>query len=244
MRTVSGFWVVLALGALGCGGSGDVNIGNDGPEPTGTLGESLSDYEGSWEGYIEGYSFPDGSDLVRLTLDEEGNGTLVLGNDTDPLPAPDPDAAPPGWDNGMMAIAPTMLLGHPFEVDSATLQSKRIKLATSEPEAYQEWCALQTPVLDEVNTEEPTYWCVRNVGYISMNGEMCFEQDTNEPVPCGKLLCQQLCACTSTACSWIGGTSAPSLDAALDSTGESLVGTLVSNLPGTSGSVTVRLERQ
>jgi hypothetical protein len=244
MRTVSGFWVVLAMGALACGGGGDVNIGDDGREPTGSLGESLSDYGGTWEGYIEGYTFPDGSDLVRLTLDEEGNGTLILGNDADPLPAPDPDAAPPGWDQGAMTIAPAMLLGYPFEVSSATLQSKRIKLATSEPEPYQEWCSLQTPVLDEFYTGDPTYRCVRSVGYTSTDGVTCHEQDTNEAVPCAKLVCQEMCTCTSTACSWTGRTYGPSLDAALDAAGESLVGTLVSTLPGASGSVTVRLERQ
>jgi hypothetical protein len=244
MRTVSGIWVLFAMSALGCGGGGDVNIGDDGREPTGSLGESLSDYGGSWEGYIEGYMFPDGSDRVRLNLDTQGNGTLVMGNDADPLPAPDPDAGPPGWDNGSMTISPVMLLGYPFEVASATLQSKRIKLATSEPTQYQEWCSLQTPVLDEFNTEEPSYSCVRNVGYTSLEGETCHAQDTNEPVPCAKLLCQQMCSCTATACSWIGPRSAPGLDAALGSDGETLVGTLVTNLPGASGSVTVRLERQ
>jgi hypothetical protein len=244
MRTVSGFLVVFAMSALACGGGGDVNIGDDGREPTTTLGESLSDYGGTWEGYVEGHTLPDGTDRVRLNLDTQGNGTLVLGNDTDPLPAPDPDAAPPGWPDGSIYTAPAVLLGYPFQVASATLQSKRIKLATSEPDPFQEWCSLQTPVIDEFSGGDPSYSCVRNVGYSSGDGVTCHERDTNETVACAKLVCQQMCTCTATACSWTGVSYAPSLDAALDADGDALVGTLVTALPGTSGSVTVRLERQ
>jgi hypothetical protein len=243
MRRLTGLWVLSAISTLACGGGGDVNIGDGDGEPTQSLGASLVDYGGSWEGYVEGHTFPDGTDRVRLTLDAEGNGTLMLGNDTDPLPAPDPDAAPPGWGDAT-TIPHSILVGYPFEIASATLESKRIKLATHEPEPYQEWCNLQTPVLDETNPSVPNYLCARNVGYISTDGDVtCRWVDTNESVPCAKLACYEMCSCTATLCSW-RGRYAPSLDAALDAGGEALVGTLVASLPSTDDSVTVRLERQ
>jgi hypothetical protein len=52
------------------------------------------------------------------------------------------------------------------------------------------------------------------------------------------------CVCTETLCTWNGRSYALSFDAALGDGGETLVGTLVATLPGTAGSVTVRLERQ
>ena len=85
MKTFTPF-VLVAFGLFGgaCSNS-DPAGGEDDPEKTGA---TLGDYAASWEGHVEAYTFPSGSDRVRLTLDSSGNGTLVLGEDWVPWPAP------------------------------------------------------------------------------------------------------------------------------------------------------------
>jgi hypothetical protein len=70
-KTVLMLLVVLAFGACS---NNKADIG-DGTAIS-KLGENLSDYEGTWEGYAEAYTFSDKSDKVMLMLDTNGeNGT-------------------------------------------------------------------------------------------------------------------------------------------------------------------------
>jgi hypothetical protein len=59
----------------GCSSSHKVDIG-EGHEPTAVSGESLSDYAGVWDGYAEAFTWDDGTDHIRITLDSAGTGTL------------------------------------------------------------------------------------------------------------------------------------------------------------------------
>ncbi|HWA78588.1 MAG TPA: hypothetical protein VG937_39905 [Polyangiaceae bacterium] len=240
MKTImTGIWVLLAAGTCSCSSGGNVDIGDD---HSASLGASLTDYAGSWEGYAEAYTFVDGTDRVRLNLDSVGSGSLELGNDAPALPAPDPESGPPGWPlMGNTPISPGLLVGYAFAISGGTIESKRIKLTTQTPAEYQQWCGLQTPVLDSSNSAGPAYWCVGGSGYHS-DGTNCYlisnSGGPDVQQPCAKLSCIQLCSCTATSCTF--NESRPlDLDAALESDGDKLVGTLVLN----GERVTVRLEK-
>lgn len=236
--TAMGIWGLVAAGVFGCSSKGDVDIGDD---RSVSLGASLSDYAGTWEGYVEAYTFFDETDRVRLTLDSMGNGTLELGNDLPALPAPDPESAPPGWPlMGNSSVDPGLLIGYPFAVTGATIESTRIKLTTQTPAEYEQWCALQTPALDPSDPEGLTYACLPGNGMHS-DGTTCWLLPASEPeieVPCAKIKCLEACSCTATSCTFSNHNQID-LDAALEFDGNRLVGTLV--LRGLR--VTVRLEK-
>lgn len=234
-----GIFGLATIGAFGCASDGDVDIGDD---HGARLGTNLSDYAGSWDGYVEAFSFPDGSDRIRINLDSQGRGGIELGNDAPALPAPDPEQAPPGFRyDGTHWVGPTILTGYPFSVTGATIEGKRIKFATQTPIEYQQWCGLQSPTegLDST-AEAPIYRCVPSSRGISEDHDSChlfFDEGPDVAISCGKVQCVFLCTCTASTCTW---NDAPyTLDAALEDDGEKLVGTLV----GGTGRVTVRLER-
>jgi hypothetical protein len=79
----------MGLGVLGtgCGSDDSVNMGD------GEIGydkSSLASYAATWEGYVEAYTFPSGSDKVRVVLDRDGNGHLEVGEGNMAPPATDP----------------------------------------------------------------------------------------------------------------------------------------------------------
>lgn len=233
--TAMGIGGLLAAAVFGCSSKSDVDIGDD---RSASLGASLSDYAGTWEGYAEAYTFLDDTDRVRLTLDSTGNGTLELGNDRPGLPAPDPDSAPPGWQlMGNSSVDPGLLIGYPFTVTGATIESTRIKLTTQTPAEYEQWCALQTPALDPSDPQGLRYACLPGNGMHS-DGTTCWLIPTETEVPCAKIKCLEACACTATTCTF-RNYNPLDLDAALELDGNRLVGTLV--VLGLR--VTVRLEK-
>jgi hypothetical protein len=229
LKTVTiGACLLVVIGASGCSSQDDVDIGGD---RTASLGASLSDYAGSWEGYVEALTFPDGTDRVRLNLDSAGQGTLTLGNDAPPLPAPDADEPPPGLTlMGTMLVGSAVLTGYPYTVSDATIHTKRIQLATLSPVEYEQWCELQTPVLYE-HSDQPEYHCIPGAGYRKEppDGSKCyifFDDGSEVEAPCGKLECVSQCACSATGCSATGG-PVFHLDVAFENGGENLVGTMV-----------------
>lgn len=233
-----------ALGAAACSTGGPVDIGDD-------VGLQLSDYTAIWDGYAEAHTFDDGSDRVRMTLDANGRGSVRLGDRPLYRPPTDPDV---GWPVGqpLMLGQPLVIAGIEYPVIDARVENRRIRLGFDERAPYQPWCAMQTPVLDEVNTDVPTYNCLPNWQSWHDIGTDCglINPDTRErtAVDCGKFhLCAlgfgNVCLCTASGCS--AAPADPSnpgdvFDGALDPGGTELVGTLVSS--GTP--MTVRLTRQ
>src|SRR5207253_2653727 len=123
--------------SLGCSDE-MVNIGD-----THTIGSQLSDYAALWDGYAQAYTFGDGSDRVRLTIDMNGQGTLRAG-DSAPLPAAtDPDV---GYPPGNMGMFSTSGMGPPnpgflYPLHAAEIQSDRIQLGIDFSDIYAGWCA-------------------------------------------------------------------------------------------------------
>lgn len=136
---------VLIAATFGCAGGKPVDIGENNPAKT---GERLSDYAASWDGFVEAYNFASGSDRVRVTLDESGNGTLELGEDVDyGTPQAGVAYAPPATLSPGPPVR-TLREGYPYTVLAASVEASRLELAVDGFELYGDWCALQTPSLE------------------------------------------------------------------------------------------------
>jgi hypothetical protein len=228
--------VVGALLALtGCA-TKTVDVGDETPVLTGA---SLSDYQGSWEGYVEAFEWPDSSDKIRVMLDAEGNGVLEVGEPlSGPPPEVDPDSGPPNFPNNgypFGGATQALMPGFSFPIAGAVVQSSRIRFGTILGEPYREWCELQTPYLDELNTDEgPRYGCLPNTGYESTGdgNNICFSTEDPEhtmPFDCNKLACQHTCACDAEGCTLANNVAQMVFDAELEAEGEELDGSLVHN---------------
>ena len=240
-RTVT----LLGLLLVACGHSTPVNIGD-----VATLGAQLSDYQGSWDGYVEAYQFYDGSDRVHLTIDDNGNGALEVG-DSPALPPPVADKGyPPSDFYGNSSISAVgdpssnpfmdqLAPGFDYPIVDARVEQQRIRFATTTIEVFRDWCPLLTPILDPVNSSQTQelYECVLNP---DMSGSQCFSATVE--VDCGLFRCIGGCSCSASGCELDAADQNVSFDAALEAQGNELVGTL---LIGTGGDrLTVRLTRQ
>ncbi len=261
-RFIPALLVGLLAPALGCSDGGNVNIGD-----TQNLGGKLSDYAATWDGYAEAYTFQSsGSDRVRLVLDGNGAGTLRVGDNTLLAPPTDPNVGyPPDLTSGISLTGVYIGLRDDFlyPAHAAQVQTDRIQVGINPMDLEAAWCALQTPVenidttttgkgSDAITTTTTSYGCLPNSASESSDANGCAltgSDGQTTPVDCGKLaLCEfvMACQCTATSC----GIQAPAdatpdeypyeLDAALDTTGKNLTGTL--NLSGTR--ITVHLTRQ
>jgi hypothetical protein len=185
---------------------------------------------------------------VRITLDEQGNGWLQIGEGA-PLPAPtDPNV---GWPASLVGSDLSSVgLGSPeaflegvrYPITGARVAEERIRIAVNPYDAFKTWCELQTPVLR--SDEWPTRYGCTSTGYEVENGQ-CFLNTYGDPIPidCAKaILCSHpVCECNATSCtSGVGPTI--NIDAALDDDGQGLVGSIL--LPAeVNGARVIRLGR-
>lgn len=236
-------WVgaALVLAGLGSGcGAEVVDIGDN--EPPAVLGASLSDYEGTWVGYAELAAWSDGSDTVRLILDENGNGVIELG-EAEPLPTPVAgESYPPGVgeENPMLGFLEPVwgvLSGFSYPIEGAVVESKRIRMESATMALYEDWCGLIEPV--EVVGEPSTYNCVGFTGYGSSEDGCFTGPQSDQPVDCDILACIQVCTCDEASCGASPGADIR-LDAALEMDGEELEGSF--EVP--QGRYFVRMTRQ
>lgn len=243
-------WIIAAVVLIGlpaCSSEGDVNLGEDNPA---TLGEKLEDYSGRWQGYAEAYEFSSGSDRMVLRIDEDGDGYATFGDGTAPPPATNPDVGYPAGlspDDLISAFQLQFRGGVQYPLHDVLVEDRRIRLRVSSMNLWDDWCELQTPVLVvDSNATEPQYGVLPVNGFSRGEGGcFIFDDTAAEPVQvdCGKAVLHftHVCACTASACraNDDAETGAVELDAALESLGEELVGTLT-----IAGRVTVRLSRQ
>lgn len=233
-------FVAAPLILTACGSDGNQSLGTENPADM-TL--SLEDFAASWDGYLEAYDLPFGSDRIRIVLDEQGEGTVLFG-DGDVLPPPsDPDTAypPPGERGPEDPSANTVFAvfeQFAYPVYGARLEAARLRLELHTSDARAAWCALQTPFHREFNDD---YACLPT-NEVGKDPDGCLYIGPNDepiPVSCAKVHCMYVCECIETSCSAAGG-DVIKLDGALDDAGNALEGTLVMN--GTPH--TVRLVQQ
>jgi hypothetical protein len=248
----SGLLLVVLAGTSACSSAGS-SSGSGSGEPVniveGRIGERLEDYAAEWEGYAEANSFADGSDKVRITLDASGDGTLEIGDSAPMPPATNPNVGYPLKSRPEVDIVIQLLFpGVSYPISAATVESARIRFWINPWDVERDWCALQTsfPVTGSVHS----HLCVSaSTGQRSFSTSTCYlnEGDSLVPVDCDKrnLCWSDACACDEAGCSRHEDTSGQHagytrLDAALDDTGNSLVGTLKIN----DTAMTVRLRRR
>jgi hypothetical protein len=202
---------------------------------------ALSSYAAVWEGYVEAHTFRSGSDRVRLVLNEEGQGTLTLGEGV-PRPMPT-DADDPFPDLESTEIR--VLFNHgpqegfAYEIASALIEEDRLRARTNPTNVYGEAaCALQTPTGPACLDESCPYSCVPyNAHGFTYRDGRCFVAADDTELSCKTLdLCLDACDCTSTECYARDPGDVIVLDGALDEAGTQLVGSLDTH--------TVRLTRQ
>lgn len=218
----------VAVGVVGCGSShepsdptdagpastidaGEVSPALDGallPHPdAGPMGDRAGDV---WDGYIESYTSPSGSDAVRIVFDSATGdgprtGIVVFGEGVPPPPPTDPDVGyPPGVEHGIGGDVAGPWEGFEYPIAEASVSGARVRVAVDLGGFYTAWCGLQTPVAQDESGEQ--YGCLPNTGGGS-SAEGCWYNDpiTTEPVfvDCGKLfLCSQyqVCDCNAARC--------------------------------------------
>jgi hypothetical protein len=205
--------LIAATFGLGCNATSDpVDLGDN---QTAVTGAALSDYAGEWEGYVEAFEFADGSDAIRLSLDAQGSGHILVGDSVVlPPPGPDESFSPYAW--GGNAMTGYLLPGFDYSVNGAIVEDRRLRLAAASSEIYLEWCTLQTPVREPdpndptlpsfVPPDEPRYLCVPDYplppANLGPNGDTCSVEgpDGTVTADCGKWACLKVCGCNETEC--------------------------------------------
>ena len=149
--------VVISATQLACSSSGNVPIGE---QQNTQLKTGLDAYAASWDGYIEAYTFSDGTDRVRIAVSSDGTGTIRFGDDALFPPATDPNAKyPPDFpqvDYGsvldcqmgagrMPPQTPTVWTGFEFSLANLRLETERLRASAWSLEVFAGWCRLQTP---------------------------------------------------------------------------------------------------
>jgi hypothetical protein len=180
---------------------------DDGPHPSLT---------GVWIGYVEGTSFPSGSDAIRLVINADDcspTGTMTLG-EGDPLPpVTDPDVGyPDGF--GLEFPGSRWYEGTAYTATGIDISDLRLQLDVNFGEVWNDWCELQEPI----ERYDGYYSCV-DANAWSFDGEVCLIQTPEGDIPhdCGHLaLCAYgACSCDESGCEGAPGGGA-SLDVAID----------------------------
>jgi hypothetical protein len=217
---VFAFAAGLALALAGCQGT-TADLGGV-PKDAGVtaLDASSNPLSGTYTGYIESFKFPDGSDVVTMTLAfaDSGavTGTVYFGTGAPLAPPTNPNLGyPPGYDTiGVSAFPP--LEGFDFAVLDGTYASPRLTLTIQPSEIWKQWCEIQTTIYPIYNGQADGgcgsmlgYGCLPNAGTMGMTQggvTTCQWISCDEPattVDCAKMaLCVNggTCTCIATAC--------------------------------------------
>ena len=158
----------------------------------------------TWTGYIDGYQFPSGSNMIRLALGiGQITGMVVLGDGPALPPATDPNVGyPPDYH---LANGVYWAEGFAYSIVYGKAAPWQLQFAIQNNELWSDWCAEQTPVAGS-STCLPN-WPGDHI--IGTNGspDQCYQQDPangrKTVVDCGKYdLCitYPVCACSAPAC--------------------------------------------
>lgn len=219
-----------------CGGQSELDVGDESEQ----LGQSLTDYASTWDGYAEAIAFhTDGTDRVRVTLHENGSGTIRFGEEALIAPATDPNGPYPPARTSSERADRGVQTGFEYPID-AQVTSGRLQFSFGVGVFWESWCALQQP-------EPISGWqCSRGGGRHEtdpVTGEP-FECSVSTPggdVPIDCDVYEQCahCLCDEESCGATDRYGTRSFDAALSDGGDSLEGTLILD-----DRITVRLTRQ
>lgn len=253
MKTASFVFLgTVALTMAACG-EGEKGSGQ-------TTGYSLVDYVARWDGYAEAFTFPDGSDRVRLVLNPNGQGTLQVGDAALAPAVTDPALGPPSvWNVDHSYQYAWLNAGVLYPLYAPNVEARRIRLGANYHDAWRDWCQAQTPFLSErlggytcapdltIGDDTGCFYTDATTGALvqmdCMKADFC---EMTSPCTCGTRTTPMMCACTSGGCEVPDTTSTGAffvkIDAALEDDGASLVGTLA--IDDVEQRYTIRLTRQ
>ena len=251
-------------GAFSGGGTPGTGEGGDGTAQSGAPGQAgkssspitscAGDFPflGTWDGSILDFYFePRAALSLHLVenADDEVVGTLTwTSGDAPPPPTSADEPWPPGYwptdgAGGRGDGAPETLPGFPYTVVRGASCDAALRFSIASTEAWQDWCALQTPLY----TEGSGWSCIRGNGATS-DGTACTTQENGKVLDtypmwkcaaCG-IFGPSVCACDENGC---GASDDPThvFDLALGTSGGTEV---LSGKDATCPDCTVRLERQ
>lgn len=213
--------ISLTLIALtsACGGKPELDVG----EETNQTGEALSDYAADWDGYIESFKVSgDGSDRIRISLDENGEGWVRYGDQALLEPAIDPNGLYPDVEWIHNNFEARVQSGFEYPIMNARVSSRRIVFDYDLSVVDESWCVLQPPEQDR------GYSC-------AAGGAASYDPDTGRPIHCevdtpeGRVVvdCEAYSACRRCECDETSCHAKPnslSFDGALSESGDTLVG--------------------
>jgi len=196
-----------------CSGEPPVDIGDH------VTGSQLSDYAGMWDGYAEAVSFsPSTSDRLRLTIDDNGQGTIEFGDEPLLPPPTDPQVTYPAdfasrYPGGVLDTEYRVTSGFRYPIRALQVVSDHLKLGVLPKDPFSAWCSLQTSIAIP-NGDSVSYSCSTQV-------DLC----ANGFIPC---------TCSASGCAVVPPTSsdqpgryAVQIAAALNERGSELTGTLL-----------------
>lgn len=207
---------------------------------------------GTWDGYVEAYTFEDGSDRVRLTVDSQGKGTIRFGNRELIPPPTDPKANYPAFttNNYWILENPHRLWsGYEYALQNNLIDAERIRFDIGELQPFESYCALQTPVKVSSDVSSSDYACIgESIAwdgkcYVCPPDSGCsYDLTPDMEVPCEQQnACAgvRFCTCYASRCTAAASQGLP-VDATLDDTHRNLTGTLIYD----SQRLTIHLKRQ
>ncbi len=248
MRVLSTL-VLLNSALAACSSNRPVDLGEKNPK----LSKSdLAAYAASWDGYVEAYQFEDGSDRVRVVLDNQGHGSIRVGNRDLIGPPTDPTANYPAQATDETSYAQSFWSGFNYTASNARVENERIRFESSSYELFSAYCALQTPYPSPLDAGVPLSNCLPYNFLFVLNrvDDTCTipanttntgwtRGDPTVDVNCEQLaMCGGVCTCTEAGCEIETPTNL-SVDAALDDTETKLEGTLLLD----NQRISIRLKR-
>jgi hypothetical protein len=223
MNTVrNASFIALSAFAFACSSADDKTVDIGDPN-VGIVGETLSDFSGSWDGYAEAFDFEEGSGRVRVTIDAEGNGSVRFGDSAiNTVSAEDPLAPymtrTGFYQDGQAEALSACETGFEYPLHSVSLDARRLRFELLVGDVFTPWCSTLTSV---ASTDAPS-------GY----------------APSAATTDAAWCQCTQEECTGFSPYGSSHFDGALESDGQEFVGTLVLPNIGNNRRVTVRLTRQ
>jgi len=173
---------------IACSSSEAVDIGD------GRSGQRLSDYAAVWEGYAEAHAFADGSDRVEIALDDDGNGTLRVGEAQSPDTSGD---TLPKDTTQFHDLVPGFL----YPIRGAGVEDSRLRLAVDLKELYRPWCEAQAPTPFDPEALPGVYSCLAHRTVLSGTEDGQCITEEGRILPCEALdLCLGTCECTVDSC--------------------------------------------
>jgi hypothetical protein len=250
MKSIFHIPLVVVLASCSSSSGQPVDLGDDNIE---SAGQTLASYEGAWDGYMEAFELPSGSDRLRILLDSSGQGSVEFGDVPAITPFSDPSRGYPEDEPfDTQAFTPNYAApreGFVYPVHDAAVSDGRIELVVWGSDIVSDFCAAQSQIRQTLSTPS-SYTCSPTGDGYGQGDEGCVDASPDSSTfgmsfDCGLIkTCLAGCVCDETSCTSVRHPGRELvLDGSLAMDGTQLVGTLVLQGVDNGGRVTVRLTK-